>query len=154
MNLTNKRVLFAAQYAAPYEGNFLVSLMSLEDILTSRYGCECAYLLPAKASRQQWAAGFTAGHRVFFSGDSTSLIRPDEADRVLSEFQPDLVHTHFEGYDIPLYQAVRRSGKSIRQVWHMHDTLAFHDNPLKAAYQTYTYFRHYGLTMLRPNWGG
>lgn len=36
MNIKNNRLLFVAQYAAPYEGNFIASLKALEVILIQR----------------------------------------------------------------------------------------------------------------------
>ena len=151
MQLNNARVLFAAHYCAPYEGNFISSLIYLESKLKERYSAECAYLFPAKMLEQPWAEEFRKKHTCFYStgeGDSKKLITGQEADDVLTDFHPTLIHTHFEGYDIPLYEAVKRSERKIRQVWHMRDTLTFQKNPLKSIYQCLCYFRHYGLPML------
>lgn len=48
MNLVNKSIIFIAQYAATYEGNFLNSLYALESKLKES-GCNVVYLLPEKA---------------------------------------------------------------------------------------------------------
>ncbi len=148
MNLQNKHILFAAQYAAPYAGNFIASLVALEKQLNKKYNAKCAYLFPRKASEQAWIADFMEEHQIFFSGDERTLIYDGEADEIFSEFKPDLIHTHFDGYDVPMHKAVSCSGRHIRQVWHLHDALKFHPNPLKAAYQTFCFTRHYGMPFL------
>lgn len=60
-----------------------------------------------------------------------------------------MVHTHFEGYDEAACKAVRRSGRDIPVVWHLHDHLSYHPNWLKAVYQRWCFFRHYNLPTLR-----
>lgn len=150
MQLQNKKILIAAQFAAPYEGNFIASLRSLEHRLKNVYNAECAYLFPHNAATKPWAEQFRAEHKSFFSGSDTSLISDCEASEILEEFAPDLIYTHFEGYDLPLHRAVKQSRKTIREVWHMHDALSFQRNPAKALYQTWCYFKHYGI----PAWGG
>lgn len=147
MNLQNKHILFAAQYAAPYAGNFIASLIALEKSLVKNYNVKCAYLFPQKALRQSWIEDFMASRQVYFSGDDNVLIQYHEADEIIRQVKPDLIYTHFEGYDVPMHKAVKRSGRYIRQVWHMHDTLSFHHNPVKAAYQALCFAKHYTLTM-------
>lgn len=44
MNIQNARLLLIAQYAAPYEGNFIASLKTLEVILKEKFDCEVAYV--------------------------------------------------------------------------------------------------------------
>ena len=39
MNIQNARLLLIAQYAAPYEGNFIASLKTLEVILKEKFDC-------------------------------------------------------------------------------------------------------------------
>ena len=65
MNIKNNRLLFVAQYAAPYEGNFIASLKALEVILYKEYGCEVAYVFPKLASSQAWMNEFRLKHRTF-----------------------------------------------------------------------------------------
>ena len=46
MNIQNARLLLIAQYAAPYEGNFIASLKTLEVMLKEKFDCEVAYVFP------------------------------------------------------------------------------------------------------------
>ena len=47
MKIANKKIVFIAQYAAMYEGNFLKSLYALEDKLNNKVGC------PVRCSEKQ-----------------------------------------------------------------------------------------------------
>lgn len=150
MNLNNARILIAAQYSAPYEGNFIASLKNLHKHLSTEFDAVCAYVFPRAMSSQPWAADFIASNEVYLTGSLWGLITNEEADNIVSRFNPSIIYTHFEGYDKPFADAVARSRKPIQQVWHMHDTLLFHPNIVKAIYQVWSYFRHYGQPMLPP----
>lgn len=147
MDLKNKRILIAAQFAAPYAGNFLPSLESLEKRLCQNYGAECAYLLPRAAERCDWYARFSGARKCYLSGNESHLITKQEAGGILTDFHPDIIYTHFEGYDLPMYNAARKNLPHARLVWHMHDTLSYVKHPVKAAYQAYCFFRHYGMPL-------
>ncbi len=144
MNLRNARVLIAAQYAAPYEGNFIASLKAMQYELITKYNALCAFVFPKPMCQQPWAERFMSENKVYLTGSADTLISRAEADAVISEFKPDLIHTHFEGYDRALFDAARRLSQPTRIVWHMHDSLVYLSNPLKAAYQFFCFFRHYG----------
>lgn len=148
MDLTKKRILIAAQYAAQYPGNFISSLMKLEDELHRIYKVQCAYLFPALVKRRDWYVEFANTHTVYTSGSDSCLISSKESYEILSSFRPDIVYTHFEGYDIPLYDACNHMTYPVSVVWHMHDTLSLHPNPLKAISIWMTLWKHYGLPVL------
>lgn len=154
MNLKNARVLIASQFAAPYEGNFISSLKVLQRVMKERYNTECAYAFPRAMASQPWADDFMKANEVFLTGSQNVLISPYEADDIMRKFKPTLVYTHFEGYDTAMLKAIRRSGVSAKLVWHMHDTLSYQRNILKAAYQSVMFFKHYGLPFLLMKRGG
>jgi hypothetical protein len=148
MNIQNIRVLFAAQYAAPYLGNFMRSLILLEEQIKKRYHGECAYALPKAAAEQSWAAEFETNHKVYYTGEEHQLINSAEAEEIVADFKPSIVHTHFEGYDVPMYNAIQKIDKNIREVWHMHDHLSLHPHPLKAILVARAHFKHYGKPVI------
>lgn len=154
MNLRNARVLIAAQYSAPYEGNFIASLKALQYELMSKFNAICAFVFPKSMCQQLWAEKFISENKVYLTGSDSYLISCAEADAVISQFRPDLIHTHFEGYDRAFFDAARRLSLSAHIVWHMHDSLVYLSNPLKAAYQSFCFFRHYGRPFLRLKSGG
>lgn len=156
MNLNNARILICAQFAAPYPGNFIASIANLANQLENCYKAKIACVFPSGILKQDWSERFIATHKVYLTGNDKLLISRAEALTILDDFNPDLIYTHFEGYDLPIHRAVKHSRRKIRQVWHMRDTLTFQRHPIKALYQVYCYFRHYGLPMfgdevMRPN---
>ena len=64
MELENKTIIHIAQYAAPYEGNFIKSLKFLETSL-AEIGCKMAYIFPEKAKEQSWWNDFEKSHTVY-----------------------------------------------------------------------------------------
>lgn len=147
MNIKGTTVVHLAQYAAPYLGNFVKSLMCLEERL-AKNGGGMVYVFPPQARDCVWFEGFASEHEV-------SLIQPGKAgvaaiEAVIKKYKGNvLMHTHFEGYDEAVCKAVRHSGYDIPVVWHLHDHLSYQPNILKAMYQRWCFFRHYCLPTLR-----
>lgn len=140
MLLKDTTILHTAQYAAPYAGNFIASLSTLEQLLFAQ-GASVLYLFPQEAQSQPWAPDFAHRHRVFFLNcpvcQSQGFIR-----HLIDSEGINLVHTHFEGFDIPVSLACR--SLHVKQVWHLHDHLGYMSHPLKAAYQAWCFLNHYG----------
>jgi glycosyltransferase involved in cell wall biosynthesis len=141
MNLQGKIVLHAAQYAAPYEGNFIKSLKRLEEDLCAE-GATMAYCLPRQAEGQPWFPEFRQLHKVY-------TVDPWDAAGVremLDVLRPSIVHCHFEGYDVTVSKAIGLIDEySPKVVWHLHDWFRYVKNPLKAIYMRWCFFRHYCL---------
>lgn len=140
-------VVHLAQYAAPYLGNFVKSLMCLERRIAGAGG-RMIYVFPPQASGCAWFDDFASCHIV-------RLVKPEpegvaDIESIIKKFNGKvLMHTHFEGYDEAVCKAVRHSGYDIPVVWHLHDHLSYQPNILKALYQRWCFFRHYCLTTLR-----
>lgn len=145
MELQNKTIVHLTQYAAPYEGNFIKSLKHLEMELRE-LGCRFVYVFPDNARKQSWWDDFEKTHTVFTTRSVSHS--KDELIKIFSEIKPDIIHTHFEGYDIPAKKAAchyeRKYGTKIRNVWHLHDYFSYVDNPIKSMYQRWCFFKHYG----------
>lgn len=140
MNIRNGRLLFIAQYAAPYEGNFIASLEALEAILCKEYKCEVAYVFPRLASSQAWIHKFMLEHRTFFTCNDVRHSYT-ELEKIREEYMPTLVHTHFDGYDLAVNKVFFNG---VKIVWHMHNHLSYVNHPLKAIYQMWCFLQHYG----------
>lgn len=81
-------VLEIANYAAPYAGNFILSLANLESKLDG--GC-MVYLFPAEAKSKEYTGNLE--HVYFFTGSllaDTLLIR-----KIIKEHGIEVVHSHF-----------------------------------------------------------
>lgn len=147
MDIKGTTVVHLAQYAAPYLGNFVKSLMCLERRIAGAGG-RMIYVFPPQASGCAWFDDFASCHVV-------RLVKPEpegvaDIESIIKKFNGKvLMHTHFEGYDEAVCKAVRHSGYDIPVVWHLHDHLSYQPNILKALYQRWCFFRHYCLTTLR-----
>lgn len=71
MDIKGTTVVHLAQYAAPYLGNFVKSLMCLEERL-AKNGGGMVYVFPPQARDCVWFEGFASEHEV-------SLIQPGKA---------------------------------------------------------------------------
>lgn len=144
MELQNKTIVHLAQYAAPYEGNFIKSLKYLEQNLKA-FGCRFIYIFPGNARNQSWWRDFEKEHFVFTT-DSV-FQSENELIKIFTTIKPDIIHSHFEGYDIPAKKATgyckRKYGQQIHIVWHLHDYFSYVSNPIKKLYQHWCFFRHY-----------
>ena len=147
MELDKKTVLFVAQYAAPYEGNFIKSLVALESELQNNYRAKVIYVFPEKIQQTDWASSFCSKHKVYVV-NNTPANSISEFLNIFKAENPVLVHTHFDGYDIPVARALKsyrkESGAEVKIVWHLHNHLSYVSNPLKKVYQWFCFVRHYG----------
>lgn len=136
-----RNIIFAAQYAAPYEGNFIKSLRTLAQKLEARGGYKVSYIFPEAAKRQAWMPEFRNCNQVYFTVDDVrSSIALVQLREIISKLNPILIHTHFDGYDL----SMRKAGAQCPIVWHLHNWLSFMPNLLKAVYQRLGFYLHYG----------
>ncbi len=121
-------VLQVCAYAAPYEGNFIASLKKLGEALERR-GHKMIYAFPENAREKEWCQKLSGETKVYFLPLAKARIKPSTY-RILKDIyrdNPDLeiIHCHFELYDIPV---VVTAPKSIKVFWHLHDAIgAFKD---------------------------
>ena len=125
MNIQNARLLLIAQYAAPYEGNFIASLKTLEVILKEKFDCEVAYVFPKAVYSLPWMQQFMLEHRTFFTCNDVRHSYT-ELEKIREEYMPTLVHTHFDGYDLVVNKVFFNG---VKRVWHMHCLLYTSPSP-------------------------
>jgi glycosyltransferase involved in cell wall biosynthesis len=141
MNLSDRNILIAAQYAPPYGGNFIPSLRNLVAKLQAAHNVCVHFVFPKAAEDKEWAKELAADYNVIFTGSPSCLISASEAKKIVRSLNPCVIYTHFEGYDNAFLPYV---GKETAIVWHMHDTLYYQKHPLKKIYQFYAFWKHYG----------
>lgn len=139
MNLSNKTILHCSQYAAPYKGNFIKALEALA-LQLEMHGSFVYFLFPESCQCQPWWEDFCYKHKTRIIGQVTDV---KSIEKIISELKPDIIHTHFDGFDIPVSKAIVNIRIKTIQVWHLHNCLSFLSHPLKALYQYYCYFLHY-----------
>ncbi len=110
-------ILQVCAYAAKYGGNFIASLMALEEDLKKK-GHNVSYLFPESARKYKWCKDIEKEHRVFYCGINRFSVKTFLKIRCAMK-NMDIVHSHFELYDMLVSLAAK---KKQRIVWHLHDS--------------------------------
>lgn len=115
-------VLQVCAYAANYEGNFIRSLRCLDDLL-SKQGHTTMYAFPENAQDIEWCVELSKTRKVFFLPLAKARIKPEtyrKLKEIMFDNSVDIVHSHFELYDIPCNIM---SPKNTKVFWHLHDPI-------------------------------
>lgn len=148
MDLQNAKICFLSAYAAEYAGNFILMLKALSRNLKNNYHADIFFIFPEQPEHQ-WIKDLRREYTVSF----TKLPYTDTTNEIykyLQDWKINLAHSHFESYDIPLSKAVKRTGRDIKQVWHLHDYVEVDKSGktfrwLKEKRAAYLYWKHYAL---------
>lgn len=115
-------VLQVCAYGADYSGNFIASLEALEDALKGK-GIKTIYAFVEKASVKPWCKEIQTRTKVYFLPEAKARILPKTYGifrKIYRENDIDIVHSHFELYDIP---ATITAPKTAKVFWHLHDPI-------------------------------
>lgn len=147
MNIQNKRLCFLLCFNCPYGGNLIAALVTAAHRLEKKYGMNVSWVFP-RQERREWLEALKTEFEVRFT-TSYGKTGVRELTTIFEELRPDIVHTHFERYDIPVAQALRKSQHPARMVWHIHDSVLLDTKgtrfPLLRKVKRYAqYLRQYG----------
>ena len=117
------KVLQVSAYAAPYEGNFILSLKRLEAKLKEK-GLETIYAFPETAKEKDWCKQLEKTNKVYYLPLKRARLRP-KTYRLLKKIYKEntdlkIIHCHFELYDIPVILTAK---KHMQVFWHLHDAI-------------------------------
>lgn len=148
MDLQEKNIMFACGFAAEYGGNFIMMLRSLADFLQQKYHAQVYFLFPIQ-EKKSWLEELEKSYNIGF----THLPYAKSTDEILyfiRKWNVDLIHTHFEAYDVPVSKAVRKSHRQIKMIWHLHDYLTLDKVGLSFPFirkvgTSIKFWLHYGL---------
>lgn len=130
-------VLQVCAYGADYAGNFVASLEALETELQKR-GIQTIYAFIDRASGKEWCHRIQSRTKVYFLPEAKARILPKTYrlfQKIYKENKIDIVHSHFELYDIP---ATVTAPKNARVFWHLHDPIT-RGNGLRGALWHFQY---------------
>lgn len=111
--------MFACSFEAAYGGNFIKMLCALGNRLRKDYDAKVYFVFP-KQPQKEWLDELSQVFPVGYTRKPYERSAPDFC-RMLREWEIDIVHTHFEAYDVPVAKAVRKLRKKVKMVWHLHD---------------------------------
>lgn len=115
-------VLQVCAYGADYAGNFIASLEILEQQLNIR-GVKTIYAFVEKAKDKEWCKKIQQRTKVYFLPEKRARILPATYaifKKIYKENSIDIMHSHFELYDIP---ASLMAPKNVKLFWHLHDPI-------------------------------
>lgn len=116
-------VLQVCAYGAPYPGNFIASLEALEKSLADK-GIQTIYAFVGRAADTEWCKQIQNRTKVYYLPEAKARILPQTYHifrKIYRENSIDIVHSHFELYDIP---ATVTAPKNVNVFWHLHDPLS------------------------------
>lgn len=116
------QILQVCAYGAPFAGNFIKSLEYLEKEL-SEQGHNTIYAFCDSAKGTKWCKDIQERTEVYFLPVAKARILPQtylNFVKIYRENKVDIVHTHFELYDMP---ATITGPKSANIFWHLHDPI-------------------------------
>lgn len=122
MDLKNKHIMFACCYEAEYGGNFIKMLTALADALLLNFNAKAYFVFPSQTPKE-WLLQLQKQYEVGFTCKPYRKSTND-VYHLLTKWNIDLVHTHFEGYDIPVAKAIKKTHFEVKMVWHLHDYMS------------------------------
>lgn len=111
-------------YSSDYGGSLIPSWKYYADMLARRFKIETGWVFPYQQEKD-WIRQLKNDYPVYFIPLPNGKKVVTELGKIISQFQPDIIHTHFEQYDISVAKAVKRFGSNIKMVWHIHDYMDF-----------------------------
>lgn len=126
--LLGKRVIFVVHYTSECGGNIISLLDKYAEYLIGEYDCNVYWIFP-KHNPSQWLKDLQKKYIVAFTTDPFGIIPKEQTIKELcclfEEWQPDIVHSHFEQYDISVSKAVKILNNNIKVIYHIHDAMSF-----------------------------
>lgn len=143
MDLNGKTLLVISQLSSPFGGNFIPSLNAKANYLVSRFNMKIIFCFPSEACERSWFIDLGKKYNVI------GIPHPDEVATDLTEiiiqYNPDIIHTHFDGYDVPISIAVRELQHKAQVIWHLHNTLVYQPDFLRKTYQFFMFIKKFSL---------
>ncbi len=115
-------ILQVCAFGAPSPGNFIAALTALENCMKER-GIETIYAFAETAKGRPWCDALCQRAKVYFLPVAKARILPKTYQvfrKIYRENTVEIIHTHFELYDIP---ATVTAPKSAKIFWHLHDPI-------------------------------
>ncbi|MCD7809715.1 MAG: glycosyltransferase family 4 protein [Erysipelotrichaceae bacterium] len=116
------KILQVCAFGAPNAGNFIASLLVLENNLKNK-GFETIYAFAETAKNKKWCQQICKTHKVYFLPVAKARILPKTYlifKKIYDENDIQIAHSHFELYDIP---CTITAPKGVTVFWHLHDPI-------------------------------
>ncbi len=116
----NISILNFADYSAPYEGNFIKSLINLEEKLIKK-NINLVYLFPKPTKEQAWAQGLIKKQKKIYFLTGTYLKDILLIIKIMKTHKIKIIHTHFSTFKYDAILKISRIlSKKPTYIRHMH----------------------------------
>ena len=142
-----KQILHVCAFGSQRPGNFIESLMQLQNRMQD-IGYETIYAFTEDAKDRSWCKDIQKTNRVYFLPVARARILPKTyllIKQIYNENDIDIVHSHFELYDIPV---TIMAPKKVKVFWHLHDAIKENYKNAKLS-RKILYKLQYGLLSTR-----
>jgi len=140
MKKTKPVVLFLCSYQSVYGGNFVPSLVAVEEEINRRGGA-CIYAFPVRASERTWLKQLREMGKTVITFDFTAARKQQmkQLDAVVSAYNVTVVHAHFTS--IWMMELFACSHPSIRTVIHLHSDFTQGKQSLKMKLKNWLLYK-------------
>lgn len=115
----NPTVMFLCDYKSLYGGNFIPSLVALDNALSLK-GFNCVYIFPLEAADRFWLDQLKEMGKTidFYSSVSGRLQRVKEIQRLIDKYSITILHGHF--YSMSIIELLSILNPSVKVLIHIH----------------------------------
>lgn len=114
------KVIHISNYYASFKGSFIFQLENLANNLKEN-GDELVFIFPYNAQQTDWINELKTRYKVYFVEHiafKTQLKVVKQLKCIFEKENPDIIHSHFDGYDIATVKAKK---KGVINVFHRHN---------------------------------
>ena len=115
-------ILQVCAFAAPTPGNFIPAILEIQNKMKDK-GIDTIYAFPERAKDKPWCIDLQKTNKVYFLPEANArikLLTYKIFKQIYKENKVEIIHSHFELYDIP---ATILASKGTKVFWHLHDAL-------------------------------
>ena len=114
------KVINISNYYAEFAGSFIEQLSLLGEKIISEQN-DIVYIFPKEAKEKGWCKLLSIKYKIYF----IDLIKKTNQKKIIKELKnifitenPDIVHSHFDGYDVAITKA---ANKNVIKIYHRHN---------------------------------
>lgn len=114
------KVIHVSHYYAEFKGSFINQIETLADKVLEN-GDNIVFLFPNEAKDLKWCQQLSKKYKMYFLSNinrNTERQVIKELREILKKENPDIIHSHFDGYDLPITKAIN---DEVIKIYHRHN---------------------------------
>ena len=129
------KVIHICQYHAKFKGSFVNQIETLTNQMAMN-GDNVVLIFPKEAKELEWGQQLSEKYKVYFVSNINNNEKQviEELKEIFKKENPDIVHSHFDGYDLAITKA---TNDKVIKVYHRHNEFDISNLPIhKKLYAT------------------